>query len=198
MRFFLFRAKPAEAATKRATGCAVSARCARSGRAGNDSPGNRVDRHRRSTASAAGADTDLSDHRGASTFIKRILAQVVDRLQKRPETRPKPCRRTGSTPMTFTVHRQRNVDLHRLNLEGQRVDCGNRHPAQHRFIVEELAAHRLALARAATPDPQPRRTPVIKPIARGSRCSNACRSPDTGAQGRVLDGTDGDFDSVSR
>jgi ATP-dependent DNA helicase RecG len=76
--------------------------------------------------------------------IKRILQQVIDKLKAdgMAETLPQSWLDGNNFP-DFT---SAMIDLH--SPESRRdsdLIAHNRHPAQHRFIVEELAAHRLAL-----------------------------------------------------
>ncbi len=76
--------------------------------------------------------------------LKRILAQVIDQLQADgvAETLPEDWLEQNNFP-GFT---SAMIDLHRPESRSDSdLITHNRHPAQHRFVVEELAAHRLAL-----------------------------------------------------
>jgi ATP-dependent DNA helicase RecG len=93
--------------------------------------------------------------------IKRILQQVIDKLKSDglAETLPQ----TWLDKHQFPDFTSAMIDLH--NPQSQRdgaLIAQNRHPAQHRFIVEELAAHRLALLERRR-QIRSRKTPLITP-----------------------------------
>ena len=117
--------------------------------------------------------------------IKRILAQVIDKLQADglAETLPQAWLDKNDFPDIGSAM----LRLHRPeNKRDSDLIAGNRHPAQYRFIVEELAAHRLALLERRR-QIRSRRTPAISPDD-GLRDKMARALPFelTGAQQRVL------------
>jgi ATP-dependent DNA helicase RecG len=76
--------------------------------------------------------------------LKRILQQVIDKLKADgiAETLPQDWLEKNHFP-GFT---SAMIDLHSpQSREDSELIASNRHPAQHRFVVEELTAHRLAL-----------------------------------------------------
>jgi len=92
--------------------------------------------------------------------LKRILAQVIDKLQADgiAETLPQDWLRQHHFP-GFT---SAMIDLHRPeSRKDSELIAANRHPAQHRFVVEELAAHQLAL-RERRRQLRSRKTPAIE------------------------------------
>ncbi len=124
--------------------------------------------------------------------MKRILAQVIDRLEAEgiSETLPQDWLDQHGFPDIGSAM----IDLHR---PGSKADCeliaAGRHPAQHRFIVEELAAHRLALLERRRQIRQ-RKTPRIE--ARDDlhqRFEQALPFELTAAQRRVLEELMHDF-----
>ena len=93
--------------------------------------------------------------------IKRILQQAIDKLKSDglAETLPQ----TWLDKHQFPDFTSAMIDLH--SPQSQRdgaLIAQNRHPAQHRFIVEELAAHRLALLERRR-QIRSRKTPLITP-----------------------------------
>ncbi len=124
--------------------------------------------------------------------MKRILAQVIDRLEAEgiSETLPQDWLDQHGFPDIGSAM----IDLHR---PGSKADCeliaAGRHPAQHRFIVEELAAHRHALLERRRQIRQ-RKTPRIE--ARDDlhqRFEQALPFELTAAQRRVLEELMHDF-----
>jgi ATP-dependent DNA helicase RecG len=117
--------------------------------------------------------------------IKRILAQVIDKLQSDDlaETLPQAWLDKNDFPdigsAMLSLHRpedKRDSDL----------IAANRHPAQYRFIVEELAAHRLALLERRR-QIRSRKTPAISPDdGLRNKLARALPFELTGAQQRVL------------
>jgi ATP-dependent DNA helicase RecG len=76
--------------------------------------------------------------------LKRILGQVIDQLKSDgvEETLP----RVWLEKNQFPDFASAMIDLHRPeNSRDSDLITHNLHPAQHRFVVEELAAHRLVL-----------------------------------------------------
>jgi ATP-dependent DNA helicase RecG len=76
--------------------------------------------------------------------LKRILQQVIEKLkvQGMDETLPQAWLDENGFPGFASAM----LDLHRPeSRQDSDLIAHNRHPAQHRFVVEELAAHRLAL-----------------------------------------------------
>jgi len=92
--------------------------------------------------------------------LKRILTQVIDKLKSDSidETLPQAWLEQNHFP-GFT---SAMIDLHRPeSRKDSELIAHNRHPAQHRFVVEELAAHRLALLERRR-QLRSRKTPAIK------------------------------------
>ena len=124
--------------------------------------------------------------------IKRILGQAIERLGTEgiEETLPREwLERHGFPGITAAM-----IELHS---PGGRRDseliAAHRHPAQHRFVVEELAAHRLALLQRRR-EVRSRQTPAIRSDAGPCRrLEEALPFALTGAQRRVLDEIMGDF-----
>jgi len=93
--------------------------------------------------------------------IKRILQQVIDKLKTDgiAETLPQAWLDENKFPDISSA-------MLRLHSPESKSDsdliASNRHPAQYRFIVEELAAHRLALLQRRR-QIRSRRTPAIEP-----------------------------------
>ncbi len=76
--------------------------------------------------------------------MKRIISQVIDNLEAEgiQETLPQDWLDRNGFPDIGSAM----IDLHRPESKAaSELIAAGRHPAQHRFIVEELAAHRLAL-----------------------------------------------------
>ena len=117
--------------------------------------------------------------------IKRILAQVIDKLQADglAETLPQAWLDKNDFPDIGSAM----LRLHRPeNKRDSDLIAGNRHPAQYRFIVEELAAHRLALLERRR-QIRSRRTPAISPDdGLRDKLARALPFELTGAQQRVL------------
>ena len=93
--------------------------------------------------------------------IKRILQQAIDKLKSDgiAETLPQAWLDQHQFP-DFT---SAMIDLHSPQSDrDSALIAQNRHPAQHRFIVEELAAHRLALLERRR-QIRSRKTPQIVP-----------------------------------
>ena len=124
--------------------------------------------------------------------IKRILAQVVERLQNDgiAETLPQAWLEQNGFPDIGSAM----LCLHNPETrEDSELIAGNRHPAQHRFIVEELAAHRLALLERRR-QIRSRRTPAIEAGADlRQKLLQALPFELTAAQRRVLDDLMRDF-----
>ena len=117
--------------------------------------------------------------------IKRILAQVIDKLQTDglSETLPQAWLDKNDFPDIGSAM----LSLHRPeNKRDSDQIAGDRHPAQYRFIVEELAAHRLALLERRR-QIRSRKTPVITPDdGLRDKLARALPFELTGAQQRVL------------
>ena len=92
--------------------------------------------------------------------IKRILQQVIEKLKAEgiAETLPQDWLDRNSFP-DFT---SAMIDLHSPENQGDsELIAQSKHPAQNRFIVEELAAHRLALLERRR-QVRKRKTPLIE------------------------------------
>ncbi len=117
--------------------------------------------------------------------IKRILTQVIDKLQSDglAETLPQAWLDKNDFPDIGSAM----LSLHRPeNKRDSDLIAGNRHPAQYRFIVEELAAHRLALLERRR-QVRSRKTPAISPDdGLRDKLARALPFELTGAQQRVL------------
>ncbi|MFZ9036457.1 MAG: ATP-dependent DNA helicase RecG [Gammaproteobacteria bacterium] len=117
--------------------------------------------------------------------IKRILAQVIDKLQTDglAETLPQDWLDQNDFPDIGSAM----LRLHRPeNERDSELIASNRHPAQFRFIVEELAAHRLALLERRR-QIRSRKTPAISPDdGLRDKLAHALPFELTGAQQRVL------------
>ncbi len=117
--------------------------------------------------------------------LKRIVQQVVDKLVADgiAETLPQEWLARHDFPDITSAM----IDLHRpANRAASELIARQRHPAQHRFVVEELAAHRLALLERRHAIRQ-RKTPAIAPdTALEQRMLDALPFALTGAQRRVL------------
>lgn len=124
--------------------------------------------------------------------IKRILGQVIDKLKTDgiAETLPQDWLDRNDFPDVSTAM----LRLHNPeNKADSELIATSRHPAQYRFIVEELAAHRLALLERRR-QIRSRKTPVIKPASRlRQQLSQSLPFELTGAQLRVLDELMQDF-----
>ena len=91
--------------------------------------------------------------------IKRVMRQVIDKLQSEAvaETLPQSWLEQNGFP-NFT---RAMIDLHNpMSREDSKLITEAAHPAQHRFIVEDLAAHRLTLLERRSKI-QARKNPVI-------------------------------------
>ena len=124
--------------------------------------------------------------------IKRILAQVIDKLKTDgiAETLPQDWLDRNDFPDVSTAM----LRLHNPeNKADSELIATGRHPAQYRFIVEELAAHRLALLERRR-QIRRRKTPVIKPASNlRQQLRQSLPFELTGAQLRVLDELMQDF-----
>ncbi len=124
--------------------------------------------------------------------LKRIVQQVVDKLAADgiAETLPP----EWLARHAFPDIKSAMIDLHRpASRSASELIGQNRHPAQHRFVVEELAAHRLALLERRRAIRR-RKTPAIGPAeAFEARMLAALPFELTGAQRRVLDELQRDF-----
>jgi len=124
--------------------------------------------------------------------MKRIIAQVVDNLEAEGinETLP----RNWLDQHGFPDIGSAMIDLHRPESKADsELIAAGRHPAQHRFIVEELAAHRLALLERRRQIRQ-RKTPQIEaPDDLHQRFEQALPFELTAAQRRVFDELMQDF-----
>lgn len=92
--------------------------------------------------------------------ISKIIRQAIDNLQQNdmPETLPQ----DWLNQLDFPDFKQAMLSLHRpVNRDDTRLIAERRHPAQHRFIIEELSAHRLALIERRI-EIRARKTPPIK------------------------------------
>jgi ATP-dependent DNA helicase RecG len=117
--------------------------------------------------------------------LKRILYQVLDRLQAEgiAETLPRAWLEQHGFPGIVEAM----IELHNPTSkhDSERI-AAHQHPAQHRFVVEELAAHRLALLERRR-EVRSRRTPEIRSDDRlRERFETALPFSLTGAQRRVL------------
>ena len=117
--------------------------------------------------------------------IKRILQQAIEKLKSEgiAETLPQVWLDKNNFP-GFT---SAMIDLHRPeNRRDSELIAQYKHPAQNRFIVEELAAHRLALLERRR-QIRSRKTPAILPDEKlQQRLKQALPFELTGAQQRVL------------
>ena len=117
--------------------------------------------------------------------IKRILQQAIEKLKSEgiAETLPQVWLDKNNFP-GFT---SAMIDLHcPENRRDSELIAQHKHPAQNRFIVEELAAHRLALLERRR-QIRSRKTPVIQPDEKlQQRLKQALPFELTGAQQRVL------------
>jgi len=117
--------------------------------------------------------------------IKRILEQALDRLQSDglDETLPREWLEAHGFPDIVSAM----SDLHRPGSKhDSELISQHRHPAQHRFAVEELAAHRIALLQRRR-EILARDTPAIAPAAGlVDRLAKSLPFELTGAQQRVL------------
>jgi len=117
--------------------------------------------------------------------IKRILEQALDRLQSEglDETLPREWLDRHGFPDIVSAM----IDLHRPGSKrDSELISQHRHPAQHRFAVEELAAHRIALLERRR-EIRARETPAIAPAGDlVARLSKSLPFELTGAQQRVL------------
>ena len=124
--------------------------------------------------------------------IKRILGQVIDKLKIDgiAETLPQDWLDRNDFPDVSTAM----LRLHNPeNKADSELIATGRHPAQYRFIVEELAAHRLALLERRR-QIRRRKTPVIKPASKlRQQLRQSLPFELTGAQLRVLDELMQDF-----
>lgn len=92
--------------------------------------------------------------------ISKIIRQAIDNLQQNDmaETLPQEWLKQHD----FPGFKQAMLSLHRpVNRDDTRLIAEHRHPAQHRFIIEELSAHRLALMERRI-EIRARKTPQIK------------------------------------
>ncbi len=117
--------------------------------------------------------------------IKRILQQAIEKLKSEgiAETLPQVWLDKNNFP-GFT---SAMIDLHcPENRHDSELIAQHKHPAQNRFIVEELAAHRLALLERRR-QIRSRKTPAIQPDEKlQQRLKQALPFELTGAQKRVL------------
>ena len=126
--------------------------------------------------------------------LKRILQQVISKLKTDgiAETLPQSWLDKNRFPDITSAM----IDLHSPeSREDSELIAQNRHPAQHRFVVEELAAHRLALLQRRQ-QIRSRKTPKI--ITDGSRQQKLIEQLPfqlTSAQRRVLEELMQDFAS---
>ncbi len=126
--------------------------------------------------------------------IKKIVGQAIERLAEEgvAETLPQNWLDQNRFPGIVSAM----LDLHRPgDRRASDLIARNQHPAQHRFAVEELAAHRLALLERRE-QIRSRRTPRITPAADlQQRLSLALPFTLTGAQQRALTDLTADFAS---
>ena len=124
--------------------------------------------------------------------LKRILGQVIDQLQEDgvDETLPQ----DWLTQHRFPDFNSAMIDLHRPeSRDASEQIASHRHPAQHRFAVEELAAHQLAMLERRR-QLRARKTPRIElDAARQQAMLQTLPFELTGAQQRVLDELRQDF-----
>jgi ATP-dependent DNA helicase RecG len=91
--------------------------------------------------------------------LKRILQQVIDKLKTQgiDETLPQAWLDENGFPGFASAM----LDLHSpASRQDSELIAHDRHPAQHRFVVEELAAHRLALLERRR-QIRSRKTPIL-------------------------------------
>jgi ATP-dependent DNA helicase RecG len=124
--------------------------------------------------------------------IKRILAQVIDKLETDgiAETLPQAWLDQNEFPDIGSAM----LCLHRPESKSDsELIAVNRHPAQYRFVVEELAAHRLALLERRR-HIRSRKTPTIIPGQEiRDKLTRSLPFELTGAQRRVLQDLMHDF-----
>ena len=92
--------------------------------------------------------------------ISKIIRQVIDHLEENtmPETLPK----DWLSAKRFPDFKSAMLSLHRpVTQQDTQLISERRHPAQYRFVVEELSAHRLAMLRRRR-EVRARQTPQIK------------------------------------
>ena len=118
--------------------------------------------------------------------IKKILQQVIESLKSDgiAETLPQSWLDRNNFPGFAAAM----IDLHSpQNQKASDLIAASRHPAQHRFIVEELTAHRLTLLERRRKI-RARKNPVIDISGKQrARLTQALPFALTGAQVRVLD-----------
>ena len=124
--------------------------------------------------------------------LKRIFDQVIDRLKTDAIDEPLPAdwlqrnRFPGFSPAMIDLHRPESRRDSELIAQRE-------HPAQHRFIVEEMAAHRLALLERRR-ELRRRQTPLIEDHSGLQACLvESLPFALTVAQQRVLDELNQDF-----
>jgi len=124
--------------------------------------------------------------------IKRILQQVIDKLKTDGIAEPLP--QAWLDKNDFPDFKSAMLCLHSpQNKADSDLIAYNRHPAQYRFIVEELAAHRLALLEHRR-QIRRRKTPAIAPQRDMlEKLRQSLPFELTGAQRRVLDELMQDF-----
>ncbi|MFT5740767.1 MAG: ATP-dependent DNA helicase RecG, partial [Gammaproteobacteria bacterium] len=117
--------------------------------------------------------------------ISRIIQQAIANLESDgiDETLPQ----SWLAQNNFPDFASAMLDLHRPgDKQASDLIAQNRHPAQHRFVVEELAAHRLALFERRE-QIRSRKSPFIKVSdSLQQRLTSALEFELTGAQNRVL------------
>ena len=126
--------------------------------------------------------------------ISKIIRQAIDNLQQNDmaETLPQEWLKQHD----FPGFKQAMLSLHRpVNRDDTRLIAEHRHPAQHRFIIEELSAHRLALMERRI-EIRARKTPQIKSSDKlQKRLLKNLPFQLTGAQQRAVADLMQDFDS---
>jgi len=124
--------------------------------------------------------------------IKRILQQVIDKLKTDGIAEPLP--QAWLDKNNFPDFSSAMLCLHSPQDKADSdLIAYNRHPAQHRFIVEELAAHRLALLERRR-QIRRRKTPaIVSQQDMLEKLEHSLPFELTGAQRRILDEIMQDF-----
>lgn len=126
--------------------------------------------------------------------ISKIIRQAIDNLQQNDLVETLPQEWLGRHH--FPDFKNAMLSLHRpVSRDDTRLIAENRHPAQHRFVIEELSAHRLALLERRI-EIRARKTPQIKSSDKlQKRLLKNLPFQLTGAQQRAVNELMQDFDS---
>lgn len=126
--------------------------------------------------------------------IGKIIRQAIDQLQQTDiqETLPQ----EWLSRKRFPDFKSAMLSLHRpVTQQDMQSIFEHRHPAQHRFIIEELSAHRVAMLKRRR-DVRARKTPKIKASTTlQKRFLGYLPFELTGAQSRAIDELMQDFES---